>query len=504
MSCTYQAPVCKSFTYSDWSNCLSSGTQIRTVISSSPTNCQAGNPDLIKTCNYQPLCTDSDWESSLSPTECPQSKIQTKTWKKIGDCNETNAISHLANEKITCDYLVPTCKTFTYSDWSYCLVSSIQTRQIVNSTPDGCIGGNPDLVKACNYSSPYVPINISNVSNEIFGCLNSLSADCYNEPNLSKLNLQKELNKTSINENGKRIIDFLGNNSNMINLSELTIKSGLYKNSSFMIVRGKEFNLTKTIDLQYKGNIAGVCLKDATVDNVSDIINNCTYLSCPSFGEKYNCSILDSSTLTISGLSHSGVIALAGNICGDSVCTSTENCSSCSDDCGTCLDSNGLSNETFISSSSKSSGSSSGGGSSSSNKVISNVSSYDDGSADKSSTEIIKEKITDLYSNVIENKDPVSLSLWVVMILLISALIVLLVIAFVILKIKKKSPSVDDRLNEQIKDLLVEGISYYQQGKIAEAEDIYNQIKQIYSKFNNKNKKIYSEIMDFYNLLSKK
>ncbi len=44
--------ICTSFTYSNWGSCSSSGSQSRTVISSSPSGCSGGSPILSQTCTY--------------------------------------------------------------------------------------------------------------------------------------------------------------------------------------------------------------------------------------------------------------------------------------------------------------------------------------------------------------------------------------------------------------------------------------------------------------------
>ena len=46
--------TCASWTYSDWSTCQSNGTKTRTIISSSPSGCSGGNPDLAQSCDYVP------------------------------------------------------------------------------------------------------------------------------------------------------------------------------------------------------------------------------------------------------------------------------------------------------------------------------------------------------------------------------------------------------------------------------------------------------------------
>jgi len=108
VSCTYQIPTCISFDYSAWSECSSSGTQARTILTSSPSGCTGGNPDLSRSCTYIPLCTESNWQSDLSPTVCPSSEQQTKTWNKIGTCS--GGVTHLASETVSCTYIPPvTC-----------------------------------------------------------------------------------------------------------------------------------------------------------------------------------------------------------------------------------------------------------------------------------------------------------------------------------------------------------------------------------------------------------
>ena len=95
--------TCTSFTYSSWSDCSQSGTKTRTVTSTSPEGCEGGNPITSESCTYIPLCTEADWSSSLSPTICPSSEQQTKTWEKIGQCE--GGVSHTAIETVSCSYV---------------------------------------------------------------------------------------------------------------------------------------------------------------------------------------------------------------------------------------------------------------------------------------------------------------------------------------------------------------------------------------------------------------
>ncbi len=147
VSCTYNAPAC-TYTYSSWSECTSSGTQTRTVLTSSPANCQ-GTPALSQACNYIPPCTEADWQYAITPAECPATAKQTRTWTLIGAC--TAGIQKPASEEISCIYNIPACTSFTYSDWSSCSSSEVQTRTIATSSPSGCVGGNPVTSQACVY-----------------------------------------------------------------------------------------------------------------------------------------------------------------------------------------------------------------------------------------------------------------------------------------------------------------------------------------------------------------
>ena len=138
------AQTCTSFTYSAWSTCIN-GIQTRTVTSSFPAGCTGGNPILTQTCT--PLCTESDWIYTLSPTVCPSTGLQTKTWTKIGSCS--GGVNHPSTEIISCTPNVTTCTSFNYTNWSTC-INGIQTRVIISSFPINCTGGNPITTQQCN------------------------------------------------------------------------------------------------------------------------------------------------------------------------------------------------------------------------------------------------------------------------------------------------------------------------------------------------------------------
>src|SRR6185369_15783579 len=55
---TVAPATCSSFTYSAWGTCSASGTQTRTVVSSSPAGCTGGSPVLSQACTPPPVaCT---------------------------------------------------------------------------------------------------------------------------------------------------------------------------------------------------------------------------------------------------------------------------------------------------------------------------------------------------------------------------------------------------------------------------------------------------------------
>ncbi|MDP3882765.1 MAG: hypothetical protein Q8Q48_01785 [Candidatus Staskawiczbacteria bacterium] len=151
---------CLSFTYSDWSVCQSNGTKTRSVISSSPSGCTGGNPVLTQSCNFIPICSKSDWNSTLSPTICPSSSQQTKIWNKTGQCQ--GGVSRPSQETVSCNYQVPACTNFTYGDWGECSLSGLQSRELLSSWPNNCTGGNPITNQSCE--KPEIK-NVDTISN---------------------------------------------------------------------------------------------------------------------------------------------------------------------------------------------------------------------------------------------------------------------------------------------------------------------------------------------------
>ncbi|MCF7820701.1 MAG: hypothetical protein K9M44_04515 [Candidatus Pacebacteria bacterium] len=72
--------TCTFWTYSNWSNCLASGQQTRTILSSLPANCEGGNPILSQNCVFNPndfSCGDSIFYAGEN---YPTTKIGNQCW----------------------------------------------------------------------------------------------------------------------------------------------------------------------------------------------------------------------------------------------------------------------------------------------------------------------------------------------------------------------------------------------------------------------------------------
>jgi len=134
--------ICTNFTYSNWSECYSSGTQDRGITSYYPNGCSGGTHENL-----------------------------------IRDCN----------------YIIPTCN-FTYSDWGECLENRTRYRNIVSTSPDNCLQQNPILNQACVYFVNNTTQNTNNNTpqdnNEIPNKTRA-SSQPYKEPSLTKVFFRK-------------------------------------------------------------------------------------------------------------------------------------------------------------------------------------------------------------------------------------------------------------------------------------------------------------------------
>jgi len=157
----YNIPAASTLTcvynYSSWTVCNSSALQSRVITSSLPYGCIGGLPEnLTRQCSAP--CTSSNWAQNITPTDCPLNEIQTKSYYKVGNCNETIGIGKPSNTNISCDSSILTCLSFNYSNWSNCSASGVQTRVIFQQSPENCSGGSSLLVQNCSYT-PNLVVN---------------------------------------------------------------------------------------------------------------------------------------------------------------------------------------------------------------------------------------------------------------------------------------------------------------------------------------------------------
>jgi len=101
---------------------------------------------LAQTTYTVPICafTYSDWSA------CSSSGIQTRAINSTMPSGCSGGNPEISR---TCTYTAPVC-AFTYSDWSACSSSGIQTRAINSTMPSGCSGGNPEISRTCTYTAP--------------------------------------------------------------------------------------------------------------------------------------------------------------------------------------------------------------------------------------------------------------------------------------------------------------------------------------------------------------
>lgn len=139
-----------TYTYSDWGVCQSDSTQIRTMMTSTPSGC-TGTPVLSQACTYVPPTPSACTYNYSGWGACQSNNTQTRTvTSSPAGCTGTPVLSQ------ACTYVPPvtTCSSFTYSAWGTCQSNSTQTRTVSTSSPSGCTGGTPVLSQSCTYVPP--------------------------------------------------------------------------------------------------------------------------------------------------------------------------------------------------------------------------------------------------------------------------------------------------------------------------------------------------------------
>jgi len=135
-----------TYTYSDWGVCQSDSTQLRTMLTSTPTGC-TGTPVLSQACTYVPPTSSTCTYNYSGWGACQSNNTQTRTTSSSpAGCAGTPVLSQ------ACTYVAPTC-TYTYNAWGACQSDNTQTRTTASSSPAGCTG-TPVLSQACTYVAP--------------------------------------------------------------------------------------------------------------------------------------------------------------------------------------------------------------------------------------------------------------------------------------------------------------------------------------------------------------
>jgi hypothetical protein len=171
-SCTYVPPpppppaTCTGFTYSTWGACQADGTQTRTVIASSPTGCTGGAPVTSQSCTYVPPPTTCTSFTYSAWNACQANNTQTRT---VLTSSPTGCTGGAPVTTQACTYDPPFCSSFTYSAWGACQPGNTQTRTVLSSMPIGCAGGSPVTTQACTYAAPN-PVTSANVVSSCTGC----------------------------------------------------------------------------------------------------------------------------------------------------------------------------------------------------------------------------------------------------------------------------------------------------------------------------------------------
>jgi len=98
-------PTCASWTYSNWGECSAAGQRTRTILSSSPTSCTGGNPELTMICTPPTACTADTWTCGEWAT-CSADGSQIRTCTLTSDCAGVDTPSPAITQ--TCTYNGPT------------------------------------------------------------------------------------------------------------------------------------------------------------------------------------------------------------------------------------------------------------------------------------------------------------------------------------------------------------------------------------------------------------
>lgn len=141
-----------------WGTCLNN-SQTRSCYDANYCGVTSDAPSLTQSCISTPACTEANWAFTLSPTVCPLSGTQTKTWGVFGTCS--GGVNHSITETVSCNNQVSTCTpNWSCSNFSNC-INDQKIRTCTDSNNCGTSTNRPALTQGCN-SAPTVDIEINN------------------------------------------------------------------------------------------------------------------------------------------------------------------------------------------------------------------------------------------------------------------------------------------------------------------------------------------------------
>jgi len=333
-------------------------------------------------CN--PLLQNSSWSSWQNVTSCRindtllQNRSLTQT--DLHQCGSPQIISE--DRESSCNYCAYSILNSSWSEWQNVSAPSCSLQDIIAQN-------RTRIEYDANYTSCYavteLPSDLWNGGENITHLeLQNLTCDfClpnwtkisendkiwFNDSNIcyEQTNLTSDLSNRPINisfESSENLTSFLNNEADdsvvlevNFNFSEYLdnfssfkiLDNAPYENYSWVIISGLNLSINssfqKIIYFDKKLNTSLICIKDAEIEDISEISVYCNssletlFNSCPKTIGNYSCEI-SGNRYKITGMSHSAVREQS-TFCGDGLCNGAESCSSCSADCGNCKSSGG-------------------------------------------------------------------------------------------------------------------------------------------------------------------
>ena len=184
------------------------------------------------------------------------------------------------------------------------------TTEIKDTDKDGIldIDDNDDDNDGIDDSGDFLKgINASHIKTDIVG----LTVKVNDSTNISKNFDKKELVQFLVNNSIIVEFNFSFGQSMVLDLTNISVQQNDNSSKGSIIINSLIVNATlKTFYLDNLSSYDGVCIKDADVDAISDMSNDCksafeTFVACPGNAKNYDCSI-NGTRLKLTGLNHSG------------------------------------------------------------------------------------------------------------------------------------------------------------------------------------------------------